>query len=201
MNHLSVPLVSSLFFEFALFFFCFVSFLVPFNRDPIVTTHTNGSKLFYFGLIVALHACAFWVSGFGLLITHHWNNWILGKLTNVLFAVTTPLVTQFNTNSRTYIDPHTYEDPNQAVREFAREIDAGYITIEAIIGRFKASGGFTVAQFRGYEKSQDSPLWTIYFIFDLFFWETFIEFKQKMFFFWKFFPFSIFLNFLYFILE
>lgn len=40
------------------------------------------------------------------------------------------------TGARSYVDPHTYEDPNQAVREFAREIDAGYITIEAIIGRF-----------------------------------------------------------------
>ncbi|XP_044591144.1 ephrin type-B receptor 1-B isoform X13 [Cotesia glomerata] len=38
------------------------------------------------------------------------------------------------TSARSYVDPHTYEDPNQAVREFAREIDAGYITIEAIIG-------------------------------------------------------------------
>lgn len=47
------------------------------------------------------------------------------------FTVTTPL---FGT-SRSYVDPHTYEDPNQAIREFAREIDAGYITIEAIIGK------------------------------------------------------------------
>lgn len=47
--------------------------------------------------------------------------------------VTTPLFTGIG-SSRTYIDPHTYEDPNQAVREFAREIDAGCITIEAIIG-------------------------------------------------------------------
>ncbi|XP_060534436.1 ephrin type-B receptor 2 isoform X2 [Cylas formicarius] len=48
--------------------------------------------------------------------------------------VTTPLFTGISGSSRTYIDPHTYEDPNQAVREFAREIDAKCITIEAIIG-------------------------------------------------------------------
>ncbi|XP_076320575.1 ephrin type-A receptor 4-like isoform X2 [Tachypleus tridentatus] len=35
---------------------------------------------------------------------------------------------------RSYVDPHTYEDPNQAVEEFAKEIDASHITIEAIIG-------------------------------------------------------------------
>ena len=38
------------------------------------------------------------------------------------------------THQRTYIDPHTYEDPNQAIREFAREIDASHIIIEAVIG-------------------------------------------------------------------
>nr|XP_029711916.1 ephrin type-A receptor 3 isoform X10 [Aedes albopictus] len=48
----------------------------------------------------------------------------------VVTYMTTPL---FGT-SRSYVDPHTYEDPNQAIREFAREIDASYITIEAIIG-------------------------------------------------------------------
>ncbi|XP_017777652.1 PREDICTED: ephrin type-A receptor 4-A isoform X3 [Nicrophorus vespilloides] len=51
----------------------------------------------------------------------------------VVTYMTTPLFTGMGA-SRTYIDPHTYEDPNQAVREFAREIDAGCITIEAIIG-------------------------------------------------------------------
>ncbi|KAG1684092.1 Ephrin type-A receptor 5 [Nymphon striatum] len=47
--------------------------------------------------------------------------------------VTTPLFTQCG-GVRSYIDPHTYEDPNQAIREFTKEIDAVHIKIEAIIG-------------------------------------------------------------------
>lgn len=51
----------------------------------------------------------------------------------IFFVVTLPL---FNTQSRgkTYIDPHTYEDPRQAVKEFTKEIDVSCITIEAVIG-------------------------------------------------------------------
>ncbi|XP_075929047.1 ephrin type-B receptor 2-like isoform X1 [Petromyzon marinus] len=33
-----------------------------------------------------------------------------------------------------YIDPFTYEDPNEAIREFAREIDISCVTIEQVIG-------------------------------------------------------------------
>uniref|UniRef100_A0AAY4BZC3 receptor protein-tyrosine kinase n=2 Tax=Denticeps clupeoides TaxID=299321 RepID=A0AAY4BZC3_9TELE len=36
--------------------------------------------------------------------------------------------------SRTYIHPHTYEDPNQAIRDFAKEIDVASIRIERVIG-------------------------------------------------------------------
>lgn len=40
-------------------------------------------------------------------------------------------------DSRFYIDPHTYEDPCQAVHDFAREIEASRIKIEKIIGSGK----------------------------------------------------------------
>ncbi|KAM8924332.1 ephrin type-B receptor 5-like [Pelodytes ibericus] len=33
-----------------------------------------------------------------------------------------------------YIDPSTYEDPTEAVREFAREIDVSFVKIEEVIG-------------------------------------------------------------------
>merc|ERR1711994_702496 len=46
---------------------------------------------------------------------------------------TMPLFNTFATH-KTYIDPHTYEDPHQAIRQFAKELDPRYITIEAIIG-------------------------------------------------------------------
>ena len=35
---------------------------------------------------------------------------------------------------RPYVDPHMYEDPTLAVREFTREIEASTIAIESVIG-------------------------------------------------------------------
>ncbi|XP_014679997.1 PREDICTED: ephrin type-A receptor 6-like, partial [Priapulus caudatus] len=43
----------------------------------------------------------------------------------------TPL---FSGRPRSYIDPHTYEDPSLLIGEFAVEIDTSLIMIEAIIG-------------------------------------------------------------------
>lgn len=40
---------------------------------------------------------------------------------------------------KTYVDPDTYEDPTQAVEEFAKEIDPSYICIERVIGAGKIS--------------------------------------------------------------
>lgn len=38
-----------------------------------------------------------------------------------------------------YIDPFTYEDPNEAVREFAKEIDISCVKIEQVIGAGKGT--------------------------------------------------------------
>lgn len=88
---------------------------------------------------VSLLLCNFYFTQIILIEFNFFRNIVLEntftRRRTIFFSVTTPLVTQFGGSSRTYIDPHTYEDPNQAVREFAREIDAGYITIEAIIGK------------------------------------------------------------------
>ncbi|XP_016393837.1 ephrin type-A receptor 3-like [Sinocyclocheilus rhinocerous] len=35
---------------------------------------------------------------------------------------------------KTYVDPHTYEDPSQAVHEFAKELDASCIAIDKVVG-------------------------------------------------------------------
>jgi len=49
-------------------------------------------------------------------------------------TVTLPLFSPPHNRVKTYVDPHTYEDPRQAVKEFTKEIDVSMITIEAVIG-------------------------------------------------------------------
>uniref|UniRef100_H2ZQU3 receptor protein-tyrosine kinase n=1 Tax=Ciona savignyi TaxID=51511 RepID=H2ZQU3_CIOSA len=43
-------------------------------------------------------------------------------------------ILSFQSNHKTYIDPTTYEDPQRAVSEFTKEIDASFIKIEQVIG-------------------------------------------------------------------
>lgn len=41
---------------------------------------------------------------------------------------------------KVYIDPFTYEDPNDAIHEFAKEIDISCVKIEEVIGAGKHDG-------------------------------------------------------------
>lgn len=43
---------------------------------------------------------------------------------------------------KTYVDPHTYEDPNQAMLKFTTEIPPSFITRQKVIGAGRSLGGF-----------------------------------------------------------
>uniref|UniRef100_A0A671Z4I8 Ephrin type-B receptor 3 n=2 Tax=Sparus aurata TaxID=8175 RepID=A0A671Z4I8_SPAAU len=44
------------------------------------------------------------------------------------------MLSKITPGMKVYIDPFTYEDPNEAVREFAKEIDVSCVKIEEVIG-------------------------------------------------------------------
>lgn len=46
----------------------------------------------------------------------------------------------YSPGTKVYIDPFTYEDPNEAVREFAKEIDVSCVKIEEVIGAGELAG-------------------------------------------------------------
>lgn len=49
-----------------------------------------------------------------------------------------------------YIDPFTYEDPNEAVREFTKEIDISCVKIEQVIGAGEPSFTSNIGLMNGY---------------------------------------------------
>lgn len=53
-----------------------------------------------------------------------------------------------------YIDPFTYEDPNEAVREFAKEIDISCVKIEQVIGAGKTKRCLRKEMILGVSKSR-----------------------------------------------
>lgn len=55
----------------------------------------------------------------------------------IAVAVLSYLSVEVSPGMKIYIDPFTYEDPNEAVREFAKEIDISCVKIEQVIGAGK----------------------------------------------------------------
>ncbi|KAG7251937.1 hypothetical protein CRUP_019661, partial [Coryphaenoides rupestris] len=49
-------------------------------------------------------------------------------------TTTTTTATTVTTGVKIYVDPFTYEDPDQAIHEFAKEIDVSCIHIERVVG-------------------------------------------------------------------
>lgn len=68
---------------------------------------------------------------------HPWMDWLspfhvsTSSICAFDQALSYPSVTP---GMKIYIDPFTYEDPNEAVREFAKEIDISCVKIEQVIG-------------------------------------------------------------------
>lgn len=58
-------------------------------------------------------------------------NFLATQINGIVFVPESPIVTP---GMKVYIDPFTYEDPNEAVREFAKEIDVSCVKIEEVIG-------------------------------------------------------------------
>uniref|UniRef100_A0A8C6S436 Ephrin type-B receptor 3 n=1 Tax=Neogobius melanostomus TaxID=47308 RepID=A0A8C6S436_9GOBI len=65
-----------------------------------------------------------------LVLDHQVYSGRIDSLSPIL-ATESPIVTP---GMKVYIDPFTYEDPNEAVREFAKEIDVSCVKIEEVIG-------------------------------------------------------------------
>eukprot|EP00066_Takifugu_rubripes_P022639 XP_011611905.1 PREDICTED: ephrin type-B receptor 2 [Takifugu rubripes] len=84
-------------------------------RSPTNTVVIRGLKQ---GTIYVFQVRARTVAGFG-------------RYSGKLYFQT---MTEVTPGMKIYIDPFTYEDPNEAVREFAKEIDISCVKIEQVIG-------------------------------------------------------------------
>lgn len=66
-----------------------------------------------------------------IVLTYVFGLYLTPEIHFPVLATESPIVTP---GMKVYIDPFTYEDPNEAVREFAKEIDVSCVKIEEVIG-------------------------------------------------------------------
>uniref|UniRef100_A0A3P8XY58 receptor protein-tyrosine kinase n=1 Tax=Esox lucius TaxID=8010 RepID=A0A3P8XY58_ESOLU len=74
-------------------------------------------------------------SDIGVVLLIDWCIDVVVTVVSVVLKVyINTVVTGVTAGMKVYIDPFTYEDPNEAVREFAKEIDVSFVKIEEVIG-------------------------------------------------------------------
>ncbi|XP_029001742.1 ephrin type-B receptor 3-like isoform X3 [Betta splendens] len=87
---------------------------------PLIVGCATASLVFLIALVVIAIVCF-----------RMQRNGSESEYTEKLQQYKSPIVTP---GMKVYIDPFTYEDPNEAVREFAKEIDVACVKIEEVIG-------------------------------------------------------------------
>nr|XP_038039610.1 ephrin type-B receptor 3 isoform X3 [Anas platyrhynchos] len=102
-----------------------------FQELPLIVGSATAGLLFVIVVVVIAIVC--FRKG---MVTEHLLSSPLGrKQRNSTDPEYTEKLQQYVTpGMKVYIDPFTYEDPNEAVREFAKEIDISCVKIEEVIG-------------------------------------------------------------------
>ncbi|XP_054691603.1 ephrin type-B receptor 3 isoform X1 [Grus americana] len=102
-----------------------------FQELPLIVGSATAGLLFV--IVVVIIAIVCFRKG---MVTEHLLSSPLGrKQRNSTDPEYTEKLQQYVTpGMKVYIDPFTYEDPNEAVREFAKEIDISCVKIEEVIG-------------------------------------------------------------------
>uniref|UniRef100_A0A8C1L2C1 receptor protein-tyrosine kinase n=1 Tax=Cyprinus carpio TaxID=7962 RepID=A0A8C1L2C1_CYPCA len=99
------------------------------SNSSLLRSQTNTAVIWGLkpGTIYVFQVRARTVAGFGRLS---------GKMQYILYCIhcSSCFSFQVSPGMKIYIDPFTYEDPNEAVREFAKEIEVTCVKIEQVIG-------------------------------------------------------------------
>lgn len=107
------------------------------DDSPLDGSEMYGSQLhLVIGIAVA---CSLIIIVIGALLFICGKKKKLSSKTPIMYGGDYPLINtlqhhQLTSTRKTYVDPSTYEDPEDAVHEFAHEIDSSFIKIEQVIG-------------------------------------------------------------------
>ncbi|MBN3317675.1 EPHB3 protein, partial [Atractosteus spatula] len=94
---------------------------------PLIVGSATAGLVFIIAVVVIAIVCL----RFKKDLQNSIENIFFTRVFNIMFLYACAIVFS---GMKVYIDPFTYEDPNEAVREFAKEIDISCVKIEEVIG-------------------------------------------------------------------